>query len=414
MARKPIRISDVLGFAAAPQRDLTKGYQREVRSIPRGQKYQGLITRARPTAAQELAQLLTPNTRGGAELADRLTPALENIPLLGGLLSLVDARRQYNAGNTGQAAGLGILAALGAVPGAAGARATKEAAETAAERGIIAYHGSPYSFDRFSLSKIGTGEGAQAYGHGLYFAEAEDVARSYRDDLLSRNKNFSGFNMRVNETPIEKIYSQIEKRAENLSGKKAADEYDKLSAIESLMIYGDPKGVIGSGQVEGDALDWFKKEIAPNFKRDGSMYQVRINANPEQFMEWDKPLSEQQVIKDYVNNYNALVGKEEIDPTMAGADFYHYVRRQMQKKYNPNNELRVGNYGKEVADYLLSQGVKGIKYLDQGSRGAGEGSRNYVVFDDALIDILKKYGIAIPAIAGGGLLATQPQQDGGL
>lgn len=121
MARKPIRIADVLGFAAAPQRDLTKGYQREVRSIPRGQKYQGSITRARPTAAQELAQLLTPNTRGGAEFADRLTPALENIPLLGGLLSLVDARRQYNSGNTGQAAGLGILAALGAIPGGKGA-----------------------------------------------------------------------------------------------------------------------------------------------------------------------------------------------------------------------------------------------------------------------------------------------------
>lgn len=50
-----------------------------------------------------------------------------------------------------------------------------------AMRGIIAYHGSPHSFDKFDLSKIGTGEGAQAYGHGLYFAESEPVARSYRD-----------------------------------------------------------------------------------------------------------------------------------------------------------------------------------------------------------------------------------------
>src|SRR5690606_18965584 len=49
--------------------------------------------------------------------------------------------------------------------------------------GIRAYHGSPHDFDRFSMDKIGTGEGAQAYGHGLYFAEAEDVARSYRDGL---------------------------------------------------------------------------------------------------------------------------------------------------------------------------------------------------------------------------------------
>jgi hypothetical protein len=32
-------------------------------------------------------------------------------------------------------------------------------------------------------TKIGTGEGAQAYGHGLYFADSEGVARSYRDKL---------------------------------------------------------------------------------------------------------------------------------------------------------------------------------------------------------------------------------------
>jgi hypothetical protein len=46
-----------------------------------------------------------------------------------------------------------------------------------------AFHGSPHTFDQFDLSKIGTGEGAQAYGHGLYFAQNENIARSYRDDL---------------------------------------------------------------------------------------------------------------------------------------------------------------------------------------------------------------------------------------
>ena len=50
-------------------------------------------------------------------------------------------------------------------------------------RAIKAYHGSPHDFERFSMAHIGRGEGAQAYGRGLYFAEAEDVARSYRDAL---------------------------------------------------------------------------------------------------------------------------------------------------------------------------------------------------------------------------------------
>ena len=43
---------------------------------------------------------------------------------------------------------------------------------------------------------------------------------------------------------------------------------------------------------------------------------------------------------------------------------------------------------------LSTAGVPGIKYLDQGSRGAGTGTKNYVVFDQNLINIIKKYGIA--------------------
>lgn len=42
-----------------------------------------------------------------------------------------------------------------------------------------AYHGSGARFTRFKSEKIGTGEGAQAYGHGFYFAESPEVAKSY-------------------------------------------------------------------------------------------------------------------------------------------------------------------------------------------------------------------------------------------
>ena len=48
--------------------------------------------------------------------------------------------------------------------------------------------------------------------------------------------------------------------------------------------------------------------------------------------------------------------------------------------------------GQESA--LRDAGIPGIRYLDQGSRTAGEGSRNFVVFDDKLIRIVKKYGWA--------------------
>jgi hypothetical protein len=63
-----------------------------------------------------------------------------------------------------------------------------DAGDQAARQGIRAYHGSPYSFDEFSTSQIGTGEGAQAYGRGLYFAESEDVARQYKNNLSRLRK----------------------------------------------------------------------------------------------------------------------------------------------------------------------------------------------------------------------------------
>ena len=66
------------------------------------------------------------------------------------------------------------------------------AMKDASGMGIRAYHGSPHDFDKFDLSKIGTGEGAQAYGHGLYFAENEGVAKGYRDALAPHAPTFEG------------------------------------------------------------------------------------------------------------------------------------------------------------------------------------------------------------------------------
>jgi hypothetical protein len=80
-----------------------------------------------------------------------------------------------------------------------------------------------------------------------------------------------------------------------------------------------------------------------------------------------------------------------------------------QKRIGPQ-ELGGANYP-EASDYLLSKGVPGIKYLDQGSRASGDGSRNYVAFDDKLVDILKRYGLLGGLMGGAGMMAAQPGQD---
>lgn len=53
---------------------------------------------------------------------------------------------------------------------------------------LPAYHGTPHKVDKFSMSKIGTGEGAQAYGWGLYFTETESVAEGYRRKLSKESE----------------------------------------------------------------------------------------------------------------------------------------------------------------------------------------------------------------------------------
>lgn len=57
--------------------------------------------------------------------------------------------------------------------------------------------------------------------------------------------------------------------------------------------------------------------------------------------------------------------------------------------------LLSGGVGPDVSAKLRQAGIPGIRYLDAGSRGTGQGTSNYVVFDDALIELLKRNGVPI-------------------
>jgi hypothetical protein len=166
---------------------------------------------------------------------------------------------------------------------------------------IDAYHGSPHDFEAFDMSKMGTGEGGQAYGHGMYFAENPSTAEAY-------------------------------------SNVKGANE------------------------------------------NDGNIYRVKITADKDRMLDWDKPLSEQpeavkQVFAPYVEQF--------------GGD------AQMPALIKIMSSRGAGMQG--VSEQLREAGVPGIKYLDQGSRTEGEGSRNYVVFDDKHLQITHKNGKPINA-----------------
>lgn len=275
--------------------------------------------------------------------------------------------------------------------GAGASMAPRGAIAAGGARPIRAYHGSPHSFDRFDASKIGTGEGAQAYGHGLYFADREGVARSYRD-RLSSPKFVEG----------RGLLPETEKwLAEYQSGAGIIRDLDSLKSYARGMY--DPAD-------PGSSLSMIGKDLfhAANEGRigvqppGGHMYEVNLHVDPARMLDWDKPLNKQgRFVRDAIRPLIAperLAVQEYTDP------------RALAGWANPSGSMIYQNAplaGKdsfktsaaEASAALREAGITGVRYLDGGSRAAGEGSRNYVMFPgtENLIEILRKYGIAAPA-----------------
>ena len=59
------------------------------------------------------------------------------------------------------------------------------------------YHGSPYKFDKFSISKINTGQHSQDFGRGLYFTSDKETAKFYADELSNTMTLKDKFDMTV-------------------------------------------------------------------------------------------------------------------------------------------------------------------------------------------------------------------------
>lgn len=253
---------------------------------------------------------------------------------------------------------------------------------------IRAYHGSPHDFDRFDLSKIGTGEGAQAYGHGLYFAENEGVAKSYRDALAKpelRVKDDAGqlIDPRQGSTQNMKFAGDLIAGFDGDVNKALADvDYmhrtGRMNDDDAAMIR--------------NYIDLWSKdgiEFKPN---PGRMYEVEIDADPAQFLDWDKPLSGQpdamqKAVLDARYGGNAdYIAKSLEDPGYMGRSVGSHL-------YDLGHEKVTGSPA-AASRALAERGIPGIKYLDAGSRAAGDGSRNYVLFRDDIINILRKYGVA--------------------
>jgi len=255
--------------------------------------------------------------------------------------------------------------------------------------GITVYHGSPHKFAKFDSSKIGTGEGAQAYGHGLYLAESPDVATRYRDTLTNfRPDHIEAKLIDAGISPeFANTYSQF--AAQTKGGARGLDDFAELMGKPGPSPYIEQfrqriRAELPAARKAADAIA-------------GSLYKVDLpDSAVARMLDWDKPLSQQaQNVKDSLDalkqanqqGYQRLVDAQLGGPLMdqaAGMDLYR--------------NLIKGANERQMAEVMRQQGIPGIRYLDGGSRGAGGGTSNFVIFpgEESLLTILERNGMPLP------------------
>ena len=230
--------------------------------------------------------------------------------------------------------------------------------------GATAYHGSPHLFNKFDISKLGTGEGAQVYGHGMYFAEHPDVAKSYVPrDFKSEEK-------------LSKLYDQAEQKG----------HYAAMQIYEDLMLHKMPNEISLADFTGNDLVQ------AQNALKQGTkIYQSQKGANlykvdiPDEYMpnllHWDKPIKDQpdiyKLIKNNIKDSDIRKTFEtNAESGISGANAYaNYLGGKTDAERSKN---------------ALNMGIKGIRYFDEGSRTNNAGTSNFVIFDPSQIKILER------------------------
>lgn len=300
----------------------------------------------------------------------------------------------------------------------------KVEAPTENKPGIIAFHGSGTDFNEFKLEKIGTGEGNQAYGYGLYFTDVKDIAEYYRA-ILDFNNNMKGKRIKykgeifedLGDTPAAEAappsYMAITNIAEEMNAylpanpklaTAAAAKERLLKRIDAEIEKNKNLNAVNNKRERTELRDGqtleellikeaeIRKQALLDINPDdieierGKVFEVNLGVNTNDLVDYDKSLNEQSLkIKKALQPFYAKYGVAN------SADFGTLLESVKSSRSIPEDEF---------SEQLAAQGIQGVKYKAAGSRGAdsdvADVKMNYVIFDDKLIDIIKKYGIVPP------------------
>jgi hypothetical protein len=232
------------------------------------------------------------------------------------------------------------------------------------------YHGTPHTLPptprnplgEFDASKIGTGEGAQSYGLGIYTAENPAVATGYRDKL--QKVNYSGSEINPSN-PSHVALATVEQ----FGNKEKASAYLKQRA--NLMDY-DINMQAAKLLDEGATL--------PIRNATGNLYKVDLpDEKIAQMIDYNKPMAEQRNLIEKMRK--ALVGPDSPLSRSEQFQINDYLSDSVRMR-NLYPQSIVDLNDARIVERLRQVGIPGVKYLDEGSRAAGttKQTRNFVVF----------------------------------
>jgi len=275
------------------------------------------------------------------------------------------------------------------------------------------YHGTPHTLPptarnplgEFDASKIGTGEGAQMYGQGIYTAENPAVAKSYQ--FMEQNW-FDTSKAKYKGKSIDSWYEQAQKDQERAFRTKdktlEKDATARLAYWENVMTHNHPESVVE--QFADPAYGWpeatnYAKSIDlgkfSGIPRSGNLYKADLpDEMIPKMLDWDKPMNKQDasvkkmIAESFPSGYINGVYIDPINSPLTGRAMLDQLAMIANKRNAP---------GFRSAETALRQaGIPGIKYLDEGSRAKGKGTRNFVTFpgEEKNLRILERNGLLAP------------------
>jgi hypothetical protein len=308
-----------------------------------------------------------PETAGMEELGKFMAPATTKVlkPLATGYLNL--ARQEI----ANVSSGMPSRSLLGDI--------------TPKPKLLDVYHGTPHTLPptkrnplgEFDASKIGTGEGAQAYGYGIYTAEARKTGERYRSQLApERNASDLNTKMRfvqIGEKPINPDTFDVDVSQELIdaakSGKKEFLDFANQKKLRWEQLAKDESYKFQPYAEEKvkayDDLIQEAEKSGVKYTGAGNLYKIDLpDEKIATMMDWDKPLSQQSAqVKE------ALKGIEQNLPSIPDFDLKKWMETDPLASTWHNvlaRDLKVEP--SKISELLQNKGVAGIKYLDELSR----------------------------------------------